>query len=79
MSERIEFVDLLVTFNQGDIAFIISILKANGIIYHIEGENFLAVRPLVAPARIMVDRSRLEEAKELLKDFKSGHFGYQVD
>ena len=45
----------------------------------IEGENFLQVRPLVAPARIKVDSTQEQEARELLKDFKSGNFGYEVD
>ena len=78
MNERIEFTEILVTFNQGDIAFIKSLFEANDIQYYIEGENFLQVRPLVAPARIKVDILQIEEAKELLKDFEGGQFGYSV-
>ena len=76
--ERVEFVEILATFNQGDIAFIKSIFEANNIIYFIEGENFLQVRPLAEPAKIKVDSTQMEDAKALLKDFKSGNFGYEM-
>ena len=71
--------DLVVTFNPGDIAFIKSVLMAADIPFVMEGETFMQVRPLVQPAVIRVPARVYEEAKELLKDFKSGKFGYQVD
>jgi len=77
--EKVEFVEFLATFNTGDIAFIKSVLEANDIIYYIEGENFLQVRPLAVPAIIKVDKIQYEDAKLLLKDFKSGTFGYNFD
>jgi hypothetical protein len=40
---------------------------AEGIIYYFHGENFMHVRPLVEPARLMVDKEDAEDAKELLK------------
>ena len=79
MSERIEFKELIATFNPTDVAFIQSLLQANEIVHYVEGEHFAALRPLAAPARIWVDKESLEDAKELLKDYKSGKFGYQVD
>ncbi|MCA9407300.1 MAG: DUF2007 domain-containing protein [Candidatus Omnitrophica bacterium] len=79
MPEPIQFVPLLKTFNSGDIAFIKSILDAHDIVYHIEGENFMQIRPLVAPARIMIAKNQLEETRELLKDFKSGIFGFGIE
>ena len=76
--KKVKFVEILVTFNSGDLAFIKSLLQSGNITYHIEGENFMQLRPLVQPASIKVDATQEEEAKELLKDFKSGNFGYEV-
>ena len=73
------FVELIATFNSADVALIRSLLDAESIPYHLEGENFNLVRPLVAPCRIMVEPSRLEEAKALLKDYTPGKFGYKSD
>jgi hypothetical protein len=63
------FVELLVSLNQGDIALIKSLLDNSTIEYFTTGENFLSVDPLIQPARFYVKDNQLEEAKELLKDF----------
>jgi hypothetical protein len=66
--EFIEYEEVLSTFNPGDIAFIKSILDSEGIIYYFQGEHFNYVRPLVEPAKLMVEKDQVETAKELLKD-----------
>lgn len=79
MPKRTEFIELVATFNWGDVAFIKSILEVNGIFYHIEGEIFNQIRPLAVPVTIKVDKLQYEEAKALLVDFKSGKFGFEPD
>jgi len=79
MEPGIEYKEVLATLNPMDISFIKSLLDANNIEYLIEGENFLQVRPLVSPAIIKVNKIKFEEAKDLLKDFKSGGFGSFVE
>lgn len=69
------YVELLYSLNQGDIALIQSMLDDGKIDYYIAGGNFLSVRPLLEPARFFVNESQLEEAKELLKDFKLNIWG----
>lgn len=78
MDRPVEFETILKTYNHGDIAFIQSLLKANDITFFIEGEHFMQLRPLVQPAVIKVDKTRVDDAREILKDFKSGNFGYEI-
>ncbi len=66
--EFIEYEEVLYTFNPADIAFIKSILDAEGITYYFHGEHFNYVRPLALPARLMVKKSQVENTKEILKD-----------
>lgn len=66
---------LLTSMNQGDIAVIKSILENSDIDYYVFGEDFLAVRPLVQPARFFVADSQMGQAKELLKNFEIHFFG----
>jgi len=73
--EYVKYKELLCTYNPADIAFIKSILDANNIIYYVQGEHFVQLRPLVHPAGIMVDEEQFEEAKELLRDFKGRFTG----
>ncbi len=69
------YVELLSSLNQGDIALIQSILDDSEIDYYVLGENFLSARPLLEPARFFVNENQLEEAKEVLKDFKLNILG----
>ena len=69
------FVELLSSMNQGDISLIKSILDNSEIDYFIYGENFLNVDPLIQPARFFVLSTRLEDARELLKDLEQHIFG----
>lgn len=69
------YVELLSSFNQGDIGVIKSILDNSNIDYYVYGENFLSVDPLVQPARFYVNEKQKEAAKELLKDLDLRIFG----
>lgn len=66
---------LLTSMNQGDIFVIKSILKNSDIDYYVFDEDFLAVRPLVQPARFYVAEGQMEEARELLRNFEMHIFG----
>ena len=61
-----DFVELLKTYNAGDIAFIKSILDGEQIEYHLQGEYFNAVDPLIQPATFFVREKMRETAMELL-------------
>ncbi|MFA5143326.1 MAG: DUF2007 domain-containing protein [Candidatus Omnitrophota bacterium] len=77
--EYIKYKELLSTFNAGDVIFIRSLLDSSGIIYYFNGENFLFFRPAVEPARLMVDERHYDEAKEILKEFKSSFTSFHTD
>lgn len=64
----LDFVSVVRTFNPQDIAIIRSILDDSGIEYYIQGENGIAVRPLVDPANVLVVKEQADDAAELLKD-----------
>jgi len=68
--EYIEYVQVLGTYNPADIAFIKSVLDAEGIIYYFLGEHFLYIRPLADPARLMVKADQVEKAREILTDLQ---------
>jgi hypothetical protein len=69
------FDELLYSMNQGDISVIKSMLDNSEIDYFVFGENFFNIDPLIQPARIFVLSTRLEEARELLKNFDQHIFG----
>ena len=69
------YVELLSSLNLGDIALIKSILDDSEVDYYVFGENFLGADPLIQPARFFVNENQLEEAKEVLKDFKLNIWG----
>ena len=75
-SRKENYVELLSSFNLGDIGLIKSILDDSEIDYYVFGENFLAADPLIQPVRFFVNESQLEEAKEVLKDIKLNFWGY---
>jgi len=64
------FVELLSTFNLADIAIIKSILENEGIEYYFKGENFISIRPMIDPARLMVRADQIELVKELIKNLE---------
>ena len=60
------YVELIQTYNQGDVGLIRSILESAEILHYVHGEQFSLLRPFLQPARIMVAEDRLEEAQELI-------------
>ncbi len=66
----IEYVELLITYNPTDVALIKSLLEAENITYYFNAEQFMYVRPLAEPARLMVKKDEAEIAKEILKDLE---------
>jgi hypothetical protein len=62
------YMELLSSLNQGDIGIIKSILEDSNIDYHVFGENFLSVDPLIQPAKFYINSNQIKEAQELLKD-----------
>ena len=64
-----DFIEIVSTLNQGDIALIKSVLDGEDIEYQILDENFINVRPLVEAVRIIVREDQADVARELIKDF----------
>ncbi len=73
------YIEVISTFNQADIAVIKSILEDGEIDYFILGETFLSVRPLLEAARIFINTSQIEDANSLLKDFDFNIFGISTN
>ena len=67
-----EFKALLATFNAGDIALIRSIFDGEDIDYYIQGEQFNNLDPLIQPAKLMVAKEQIAQARDLIKDLKLG-------
>ncbi|MFZ1289232.1 MAG: DUF2007 domain-containing protein [Melioribacteraceae bacterium] len=76
-NKEFNYVKILKTFSQVDIAMIKSLLDGN-IDYYFQGENFLSLRPLLEPAILMVNENDAEEAKEVLKDFELNYLGVSL-
>ncbi len=72
------YVDILSTYNQGDIAIIKSILGEEDIDYYFKGENFALIDPLIQPAVLTVREDQAETVKELLKDLKLTYNGVSL-
>ncbi len=68
--EFVDFVELMVTYNVADMAFIKSVLDAEEITYFVKGEHFANVLAWSMPQRLMIARDQMEEAETLLKDVK---------
>ena len=70
-----EYVELVSSLNQGDVALIKSMLDDAQMSYYVSGENFLSVDPLIQPAKFHILKTQFLEAAELLKDFNLHIFG----
>ena len=66
--EFIEYEEVLGTYNPADIMIIKSILDGEHITYYFNAEQFMYVRPMAEPARLMVAKEDVETAKEILAD-----------
>jgi hypothetical protein len=76
---NIDYKEILATCNPADVAFLKSMLDAEGITYFFEGEYFLYIRPLPDPVRLMVGVDQLAQAVELLEDVKLSITGISLD
>ncbi len=77
--EFVDFKEVLGTYNPADVAFIKSLLESEGIQYFFKGENFMYVRPLADPVRLMIRIDQFEEAVELLKNVQLSVAGINLD
>jgi hypothetical protein len=73
------FIEILSTFNLGDIAMIKSLLDSEEIAYYFIGENFNRLDQLVQPARLIVREDHVERAREVLGDFNLRYIGLVGD
>lgn len=64
---KLDLVELLATYNPGDVAILRSVLDANGVEYFLHGENFAIVQPLVEPTRLLVRRDQAQMVQNLLQ------------
>lgn len=77
--EFVDFTEVLATYNPADIAFIKSLLDSAGIQYYFKGENFMYVRPLADPVRLMIRTDQVEEARALLENVELSVTGISLD
>ncbi len=75
----VEWIEVLSTYNNGDISLLKSILDSENITYYFRGEHFNAVRPWVQPALLMVDKNEVDKVIDLLKDLKLSFRGIALD
>lgn len=73
--QRDNYIELLSSLNQGDIALLKSILDDGQIDYYVFGEGTLGTQPFLFPVRFFVNADQIELAKELLKNFDLKIFG----
>ena len=64
----VKMVEVFSTYNQGDIAFIKSVLDGEDIHYFFSGENTLMLVAAGAYARLLVPVDQAERAREILQD-----------
>ena len=67
MAGNSDWVVILSTFNQADIALAKHILEREDIIYFVQGENFNLLHPMVSPTSFVVRQEQAKEASELLE------------
>ncbi len=66
--EYVEYVHILSTHNQMDIAMLKSFLDGADVKYYFQGESFTYLT--VQPTKLMVDKDEVEQVRELIKDLK---------
>lgn len=64
----IQMVEVFSTYNQGDIAFIKSLMEGEGIHYFFSGESTLMMIAAGAYARLLVASDQAPRAREVLKE-----------
>jgi hypothetical protein len=65
--DELEYIKVLQTLNEGDIALIKSIWDGAEIDYNVYGENFNVIGPVSVGARFFVRKDQAEDAAELLQ------------
>jgi hypothetical protein len=63
----VDMVEVYSTYNHGDIAFIKSLLDAEGIHYYFQGENSMMMIAAGSYARLLVQADQADRAREILK------------
>jgi len=63
-----EFVEVFSTYQQGDIAFIKSVLDGEGITYFFQGESSVMLIAAGAYARLLVKAEEVQRAREILQE-----------
>ena len=63
-----EFVEVFSTYQQGDIAFIKSVLDGEGITYFFQGESSVLLIAAGAYARLLVKADEAARAREILQE-----------
>ena len=74
--QYLEYEPVLATYNPGDIAVIKAVLESEGITYFFDGESFNMLRPLVQPAKLLVAKEQVQEAREVLKGLNLAYFAF---
>ena len=80
MSERankLNFMPILRTYSQVDMAMIKSLLEGN-VEYYFKDENFMSIRPMLEPTELMVREDFVDEVKELLHDFELNYMAVSL-
>jgi hypothetical protein len=77
--EFVDYKEVLATYNPADVAFLKSLLESEGIQFFFKGENFMYVRPLADPVRLMIRTDQADEAVELLKNVELSITGINID
>jgi Protein of unknown function (DUF2007). len=63
-----EFAEVFSTYQQGDIAFIKSVLDGEGITYFFQGESSIMLIAAGAYARLLVKADEAQRAREILQE-----------
>ncbi len=61
------YLEVMSTYNIGDLAVIKSVLDGERIAYYLHNENFHALNPWIQPVKIFVREDHMETARELLQ------------
>lgn len=69
-SDDEEFVEVFSTYQQGDIAFIKSVLDGEGITYFFQGESSVMLIAAGAYARLLVKADEADRAREILQELE---------
>lgn len=73
--EHVEYEEILETYSPADIAFIKSVLDAEGITYFFKGEHIGCIQPMADRFKLMVSKDQAEEVKSFLADMKISFIG----